>query len=57
VRTEPAPCPDGAEIPGALGGPVDELTTDLDGGTGDVPEPPYDPPVCHSGGDCSGGGG
>jgi hypothetical protein len=57
VRTEPVPCPEGSEILSDEGYPVDALTTDLDGRMDDVPEKPYDPPVCYSGGDCSGGGG
>jgi len=57
VRTEPVPCPEGTEVLSDEGRPVDSLTTDLDGRMDDVPEPPYDPPVCHSGGDCSRGGG
>jgi hypothetical protein len=57
VRTEPVDCPPGTEILGDDGYPVAALTTDLEGRMDDVPEPPYDPPVCLSGGDCSRGGG
>ena len=57
VRTEPVRCPAGTELLDDEGYPVDAETTDLDGREGPVPEPPYDRPVCHSGGDCSRGGG
>ncbi|TFV60498.1 UNVERIFIED_ORG: hypothetical protein E4P37_19470 [Bacillus sp. AZ43] len=57
VRSEAVACPEGTEILDDDGNPVDAFTTDLDGRRDDVPEPPYDPPVCMSGGDCSRGGG
>ncbi|MGY2075115.1 hypothetical protein [Blastococcus sp. SYSU DS0828] len=57
VRTEPVRCPPRIEVLGDDNSPVDALTTDLDGREDDVPEPPYDRPVCYSGGDCTEGGG
>jgi hypothetical protein len=57
VRTEPVRCPDGTELLGEDGYPVDARTTDLDGREDVVPEPPYDRPVCHSGELCTEGGG
>jgi hypothetical protein len=55
VRTEPVACPAGTELPGTRG-PAGTVP-DLDGRSDDVGLPPYVPPVCHSGGDCSRGGG
>ena len=55
VTTEPVACPAGTDLPGA-DGPAGTVT-DLDGRSDDVGVPPYVPPVCYSGGDCSRGGG
>jgi hypothetical protein len=58
VRTEPVDCPPGTEILDDDGYPVLGLTTDVEGRTDDVPEPPVDrSKPCYSGGDCSQGGG
>ena len=57
VRTGSVRCPTGSEIVGDDNRPVDALTTDLGGREDDVPEPPYDPPVCISGQPCTEGGG
>ena len=57
VTTEPVTCPAGAEVLGDDGSPVEALTTDLEGRSDDVGEPPYDPPVCISGELCTEGGG
>jgi hypothetical protein len=57
VITRPVPCPEGTEISGALGGPSDTTTDDLEGRMDDVPEPPHDPAVCFSGELCTEGGG
>ncbi|TYP82903.1 hypothetical protein BD833_11735 [Blastococcus xanthinilyticus] len=57
VRTEAVECPAGTDVVGDDNHPVSALTTDLDGFSADVPEPPYDPPVCISGELCTEGGG
>src|SRR3954453_9822308 len=58
VLTEPVQCPAGTEVTADNGHSVDELTTDLEGRSDDVGEPPPDRPVCLSGGaPCTEGGG
>ncbi|WP_346619341.1 hypothetical protein [Blastococcus montanus] len=59
VTSEPVQCPAGTDFGSAMwsDGHVDEVTTDLDGRSDDVEEPPYDPPVCISGELCTEGGG
>jgi len=59
VRTEPVDCPDGVEVRDTMWveGSAQDLTTDLDGRSDSVPEPEPDRAVCHSGDDCTQGGG